>query len=195
MASKMGPERRGPGVRPNGSGWDGGAPSWDRSRAPVLTVHRGEGVCFAVHIHWEAEEREQRGRRRRVASQTQLQDCPARALFHALLPAAAVRAWVSLLGSAAARQRVSPWPPPPGDLGAATQDRAAQITRAARRLRRALRSRPRSPSRPRRGTATRPGARALRPAHTRAHAPGPRASRRRATTAPPPQAPGDRIPA
>ena len=51
-----------------------GAPSWDRSRAPVLTVHRGEGVCFAVHIHGEAEEREQRGRRRRVASQTQLQD-------------------------------------------------------------------------------------------------------------------------
>lgn len=50
------------------------APSWDRSRAPVLTVHRGEGVCFAVHIHGEAEEREQRGRRRRVASQTQLQD-------------------------------------------------------------------------------------------------------------------------
>lgn len=74
VASKMGPERRGPGVRPNGSGWDGGAPSWDRSRAPVLTVHRGEGVCFAVHIHGEAEEREQRGRRRRVASQTQLQD-------------------------------------------------------------------------------------------------------------------------
>lgn len=51
-----------------------GALSWDRSRAPVLTVHRGEGVCFAVHIHGEAEEREQRGRRRRVASQTQLQD-------------------------------------------------------------------------------------------------------------------------
>lgn len=50
------------------------APSWDRSWAPVLTVHRGEGVCFAVHIHGEAEEREQRGRRRRVASQTQLQD-------------------------------------------------------------------------------------------------------------------------
>lgn len=39
--------------------------------------------------------------------------CPARALFHALLPAAAVWAWVSLLGFSAARQRVSPLPPPP----------------------------------------------------------------------------------
>lgn len=74
MASKMGPEHRGPGPRQDGTGLGQGAPSWDKSRAPVLTVHRGEGVCFAVHIHGEAEEREQRGRRRRVASQTQLQD-------------------------------------------------------------------------------------------------------------------------
>lgn len=69
VASRMRPERRGPGRA--GAGW-----VWnrDKSRAPVLTVHRGEGICFAVHIHGEAEEREQRGRRRRVASQTQLQD-------------------------------------------------------------------------------------------------------------------------
>lgn len=66
------PGRAGTGQGRRGLGW--GAPSWDRSRAPVLTVHRGERVCFAVHIHGEAEEREQRGRRRRVASQTQLQD-------------------------------------------------------------------------------------------------------------------------
>lgn len=70
----LGPEHRGPGPRQDGTGLGQGAPSWDKSRAPVLTVHRGEGVCFAVHIHGEAEEREQRGRRRRVASQTQLQD-------------------------------------------------------------------------------------------------------------------------
>lgn len=71
MASKMGPG----GVGSQGRARTGrGAPSWGRSRAPVLTVHRGEGVCFAVHIHGETEEREQRGRRRRVASQTQLQD-------------------------------------------------------------------------------------------------------------------------
>lgn len=73
-ASKMGPEREGPGPRRDWTGLVRRAPSRDRSRAPVLTVHRGEGVCFAVHIHGEAEEWEQRGRRRRVASQTQLQD-------------------------------------------------------------------------------------------------------------------------
>lgn len=67
--SRMRPERRGPGSTGTRRDWNR-----DRSRAPVLTVHRGEGVCFAVHIHGEAEEREQRGRRRRVASQTQLQD-------------------------------------------------------------------------------------------------------------------------
>lgn len=70
----MGPEHRGSGPRQNRTELERGAPSWDKSRAPVLTVHRGEGVCFAVHIHGEAEERKQRGRRRRVASQTQLQD-------------------------------------------------------------------------------------------------------------------------
>lgn len=69
MASRVRPELRGPGRAGATWGWNR-----DRSRAPVLTVHRGEGVCFAVHIHGEAEEREQRGRRRRVASQTQLQD-------------------------------------------------------------------------------------------------------------------------
>lgn len=69
MASRVRPERRGPGRAGATWGWNR-----DRSRAPVLTVHRGEGVCFAVHIHGEAEEWEQRGRRRRVASQTQLQD-------------------------------------------------------------------------------------------------------------------------
>lgn len=69
MASRVRPERRGPDRAGATWGWNR-----DRSRAPVLTVHRGEGVCFAVHIHREAEEREQRGRRRRVASQTQLQD-------------------------------------------------------------------------------------------------------------------------
>lgn len=74
MVSKTGPENWGPGPRQDRIALGQGAPSWDRSRAPVLTVHRGEGVCFAVHIHGEAEEREQRGRRRRVASQTQLQD-------------------------------------------------------------------------------------------------------------------------
>lgn len=82
MASKMGPEHKRPEPPQDSTGQDRtgkarvgrGAPCWDRSRAPVLTVHRGEGVCFAVHIHGEAEEREQRGRRRRVASQTQLQD-------------------------------------------------------------------------------------------------------------------------
>ena len=77
MPSKMGSEHKGPEPPQDRTGRSRvgrGAPSWDRSRAPVLTVHRGEGVCFAVHIHGEAEEREQRGRRRRVASQTQLQD-------------------------------------------------------------------------------------------------------------------------
>lgn len=106
--------------------------------------------------------------------------CPARALFHALRPAVAVRAWVSLLRSAAARQRVSPVPPPPPDLGAATQDRAAQITPAARRLgcasaRARARTAGRAEAQPR---AEEPPA--LRPAHTRAHAPRPRASRRHA---------------
>lgn len=69
VACRISPERQGPGRAGARWGW-----YRDRSRAPVLTVHRGEGVCFAVHIHGEAEEREQRGRRRRVASQTQLQD-------------------------------------------------------------------------------------------------------------------------
>lgn len=70
----LGPEHRGPGLRGPDTRRGRGAPCKARSRAPVLTVHRGEGICFAVHIHGDAEEREQRGRRRRVASQTQLQD-------------------------------------------------------------------------------------------------------------------------
>lgn len=79
LASETGPKHSG-----TGRGMQGPAGSGrDRTQEPlvgtgagrqVLTVHRGEGVCFAVHIHGEAEEREQRGRRRRVASQTQLQD-------------------------------------------------------------------------------------------------------------------------
>lgn len=85
-------------------------------------------------------------------------------------------------GFSAARQRVSPLPPLPGDLGAASQDRAAQITPAARRLGGALGSRPRPHP-----------ATALRPRHprgspwppapcTHAHTPPPRtpASRRQA---------------
>lgn len=111
--------------------------------------------------------------------------CLAGALFHALLLAAAVWAWVSLLRSSAARQRVSPWLRPPGDLDAATQDREAQITRAARRLGCALGSRPRSPRHPRRVSATRPGAPGSPPrAHARTRTPPapspPQASSRRA---------------
>lgn len=107
--------------------------------------------------------------------------CLARALFHTLL--SSVWAWVSLLRSSAAGQRVSPLLRPPGDLDAATHDRKAQITQAARRLGCALRSRPRSHTRLLRGTATRGGAPGSLPAHTRTHAPRPQASRRQETPA------------
>lgn len=95
--------------------------------------------------------------------------CPAHALFHALLPSAAVWARVSLLSSTAARQRVSPLPPPPppGDLRAATQDRAAQITQAARRFGCALRAH--EPGRAE--TQSRAGERPALRRRTRAHTP------------------------
>lgn len=86
-------------------------------------------------------------------------------------------AWVrvSLLGPTAARQRVSPSPPPllppqPADPRAATQDRAAQITQAGPPL---WLCAWRSHSRPRRNTVTRGGAPGSPPAHSRAHAPKP----------------------
>lgn len=108
-------------------------------------------------------------------------------------PSVAVWAWVSLLRSSVAGQRVSLLPRPPGDLGAATQDREAQITQAARSAGCALRSRPRSHSRLRGGIATRGGAPGSPPAHMHAHAPRPQASRRQATPALP-EASKDRIP-
>jgi hypothetical protein len=76
----------------------------------------------------------------------------------------------------------SPWLLPPGDLGAATQDGAAQISRLpAASAVRSARARAHTPGR----AEAQPPAeepRALRPAHTRAHAPRPPASCRQAVT-------------
>lgn len=101
-------------------------------------------------------------RRRRVPPAL---TCAARALFHALLPAAAARAWVSLLEPPRPTARLSLAAAAAArDRGAATQDGAAQITPAPAAPA-ALRSGPRSRTRPLRRSHARGSPR------TRAHTP------------------------
>lgn len=119
--------------------------------------------------------------------------CPARALFHALLP--------PLLSGPESRFSEPPRPDSASLLGRRRRPRAGRShprlsgsdNPGCLPLRGALRSCPRSRTRPRRGTATRGGAPGSPPPHTRAHAPRPQASLRQATPALP-EAPRDQFP-